>query len=125
MSSRRFLMPHVSLSFPSCRGIYGANFREYKRLCTAYGWFSLCLPEPTDINPAPLTHILYSFADTSADTGAIFLTDSYADQEVRFRLQVMSTPVADGSIAQKRFPGDTWDEPGNNLYGCLKQVCCY
>jgi len=23
---------------------------------------------------------------------------------------------------KKRFPGDTWEENGNNLYGCLKQV---
>ncbi|KAL4248233.1 glycosyl hydrolase 18 family protein [Abortiporus biennis] len=66
-------------------GIYGANF------------------QPTDINPEPLTLILYSFADVSADTGAISLTDSYADE-------------------QKHFPGDSWDEPGNNLYGCLKQL---
>ena len=40
--------------------------------------------EPTDINPAPLTHIVYSFADVSADTGTISLTDSYADEQVTF-----------------------------------------
>ncbi|KAF8649213.1 hypothetical protein AX16_005940 [Volvariella volvacea WC 439] len=66
-------------------GIYGANF------------------QPTDIVPAPLTHILYSFADTDASSGVIKLTDSYADQE-------------------KHFPGDSWDETGNNLYGNLKQL---
>ncbi|KAI5117053.1 hypothetical protein M0805_005292 [Coniferiporia weirii] len=65
-------------------GIYGANF------------------QPTDINAAPLTHILYAFADIQSD-GTIVLTDSYADE-------------------QKHFPGDSWDEPGNNLYGCLKQL---
>ncbi|EAU86796.2 class V chitinase ChiB1 [Coprinopsis cinerea okayama7 len=48
-------------------------------------------------------HILYSFADTDASTGAIKLTDPYSDE-------------------QKRFPGDTWTETGNNLYGCLKQL---
>ncbi|KAA1477051.1 hypothetical protein DENSPDRAFT_867476 [Dentipellis sp. KUC8613] len=66
-------------------GIYGANF------------------QPTDIIPSELSHILYAFADVSASTGAISLTDSYADE-------------------QKHFPGDSWDEPGNNLYGCLKQL---
>ncbi|KAH6904293.1 glycosyl hydrolases family 18-domain-containing protein [Coprinopsis sp. MPI-PUGE-AT-0042] len=66
-------------------GIYGANF------------------QPTDIVADPVTHILYSFADTDSSSGAIKLTDSYADE-------------------QKRYPGDTWDEVGNNLYGCLKQL---
>ena len=39
------------------------------------------LPEPTDINVKPLTHILYSFADVR-DDGTIILTDSYADEQV-------------------------------------------
>ncbi|KAH8827572.1 glycosyl hydrolases family 18-domain-containing protein [Flagelloscypha sp. PMI_526] len=58
---------------------------------------------PQYIVPTQLTHILYSFADVSPDTGAISLTDLFADE-------------------QKHFDGDSWDEPGNNLYGCLKQV---
>ncbi|PFH51661.1 carbohydrate-binding module family 5 protein [Amanita thiersii Skay4041] len=59
--------------------------------------------QPTDIVPSILTHILYSFADVNADAGTISLTDPYADE-------------------QKHFPGDSWDEPGTNLYGCLKQL---
>lgn len=43
---------------------------------------SFCSTEPTDIDPTDLTHILYSFADVSADTGTISLTDSYADEQV-------------------------------------------
>ncbi|KAH9026976.1 glycoside hydrolase family 18 protein [Lactarius hengduanensis] len=60
--------------------------------------------QPTDIIPSDLTHLLYAFADVTPSTGSIFLTDSYADE-------------------QKHFPGDSWSEPGVNLYGCLKQVC--
>ena len=37
--------------------------------------------EPTDINPTPVTHIFYAFADVQSD-GTIILTDSYADKQV-------------------------------------------
>ncbi|GBE84663.1 Endochitinase B1 [Sparassis crispa] len=59
--------------------------------------------QPTNITPSDLTHILYAFADVSPDTGIIALTDTYADE-------------------QKHFPGDSWSQPGNNLFGCLKQM---
>ncbi|KAH9945514.1 glycoside hydrolase superfamily [Amylocystis lapponica] len=59
--------------------------------------------QPTNITPSDLTHILYAFADVSPSTGEISLTDSYADE-------------------QKHFPGDSWDQTGNNLFGCLKQM---
>ena len=71
--------------------------------------------------PGPLTHILYAFADISPDTGAISLTDSYADEQVRARVDSSRT-FGDVARTQKHFPGDSWDEAGNNLYGCLKQV---
>ncbi|KZT03657.1 carbohydrate-binding module family 5 protein [Laetiporus sulphureus 93-53] len=59
--------------------------------------------QPSNITPSDLTHILYAFADVSPDTGNISLTDTYADE-------------------QKHFTGDSWNQPGNNLYGCLKQM---
>ncbi|KAJ7103739.1 glycoside hydrolase superfamily [Mycena epipterygia] len=75
----------VSIGYFTNWGIYGANF------------------QPTDIVVSTLTHILYSFADVDPNTGAISLTDPYADE-------------------QKHFPTDSWSETGNNLYGCLKQM---
>ncbi|KAI0288314.1 glycoside hydrolase family 18 protein [Russula brevipes] len=59
--------------------------------------------QPTDITPSSLTHIIYAFADVDPSSGSIFLTDPYADE-------------------QKQFPGDSQEEQGNNLYGCLKQM---
>ncbi|KAF8504329.1 glycoside hydrolase superfamily [Russula emetica] len=59
--------------------------------------------QPTDIIASDLTHIIYAFADVNPSSGSIFLTDPYADE-------------------QKHFPGDSWEEKGNNLYGCLKQM---
>lgn len=58
---------------------------------------------PQNIVTKDLTHILYGFADTSASTGAISLTDEWADEQIHF-------------------DGDSWSDTGNNLYGCLKQL---
>ncbi|TFK60345.1 hypothetical protein BDN72DRAFT_905040 [Pluteus cervinus] len=57
---------------------------------------------PADIVPETLTHLLYAFAVTDGTSGTIQLTKYGAD--------VKSLSV-----------GDT-NEPGTNLYGCLKQM---
>ena len=63
-----------------CKG-YLRNFREFICIIIASRLLNMLSTEPTDINPTPLTHILYAFADVQSD-GTIILTDSYADEQV-------------------------------------------
>jgi len=79
-------------------GIYAAyNFSKLYRICALYGRLIYgSFAEPADIVPEPLTHILYSFADTSPDTGVALLTDSWSDEQIHY-------------------PGDSWNDVGNNV----------
>ncbi|KAF5023585.1 hypothetical protein F66182_4343 [Fusarium sp. NRRL 66182] len=59
--------------------------------------------QPKNIPVKEITHILYSFAKVSPKDGTVASSDSYADTNMRFE-------------------GDSWNDAGNNVYGCVKQL---
>ncbi|KAI2626907.1 glycoside hydrolase family 18 protein [Hypomontagnella submonticulosa] len=58
--------------------------------------------QPAQLPASQINQVLYSFANLRAD-GTVYASDTYADLE-------------------KHYDGDSWNDPGVNAYGCVKQL---
>ncbi|KAI1211415.1 glycoside hydrolase family 18 protein [Annulohypoxylon truncatum] len=58
--------------------------------------------QPAQLPASQINRVLYSFANLQSD-GTVYSSDSYAD-------------------LQKHYDTDSWNDVGNNAYGCVKQL---
>ncbi|PWY88348.1 endochitinase 1 [Aspergillus heteromorphus CBS 117.55] len=85
------------------RDALNATTNDYKSIAYYVNWAIYARNHtPADIAIDKLTHVLYAFANIRSD-GEVYLSDAWADTD-------------------KHFPGDSWDNASQNVFGCVKQL---
>jgi chitinase len=96
--------PDLFSNLPTTADMGGGPAQGYRTVAYFVNWAIYARKHrPQDLPADKLTHILYSFANVRPDSGEVFLTDSWSDTDIHWE-------------------GDSWNDSGNNLYGCLKQL---
>lgn len=77
---------------------------------------------PQDLPAEKLTHILYSFANVRPESGEVYVS-LYNPQANANLANSSGRYLTDTwSDIEKHYPDDSWNDVGDNVYGCVKQL---